>query len=61
MDVQGVFIFLSLTAIIILYIKNIREIIISAKKSKLEIITVIISVIVIIGIIYLYGKHGFII
>lgn len=59
MEAKGIFIFLALTAIIILYLKDIREIIIPAKKLKLEIITVIVSVIVIIGIMYLYGKTWF--
>lgn len=59
MDTKFIAIFLALTAIIIIYLKDIREMIIPAKKSKLEIATVIIGVIVIIVIMYLYGKTWF--
>ena len=59
MDTKVIAIFLALIAIIIIYLKDIREIIIPTKKSKLEIITVIISVIVISMITYLYAKNWF--
>lgn len=56
MDTQGLFIIFSFTAIIILYLKTIKEIIIPAKKSKLEITIIIISASVIFFIILLLGK-----
>lgn len=59
MDTKGIAIFLALTAIIIIYLKDIKELIIPTKKSKLEIATVVISTIVIIGIMYLYGETWF--
>ena len=59
MDIQGIFIFLGFTAIIILYLKDIKEIIIPTKKSKLEIIGIIISVVIIFLITYLYGRNWF--
>lgn len=59
MDIKGIVIFLVLIAIIILYLKNIKEIIIPTKISKLEIITILISVIVIFVITYLYEKTWF--
>ena len=59
MDTKGIFIILALTAIIIIYLKDIKELIIPTKKSKLEIATVVISTIVIIGIMYLYGETWF--
>lgn len=57
MDILGVFISLVLGAMIILYLKNIREIIIPAKKSKFEIAVVILSVIIIFFITYFLGNH----
>lgn len=59
MDISGFIIFAVLLLLVIFYIRDIKAMIVPAKKSNLEIIAVTLGSLVLIVITFLYGKNYF--
>lgn len=59
MDILGFIIFAVLLLLVIFYIRDIKAMIVPAKKSNLEIIAVTLGSLVLIVITFLYGKNYF--